>query len=174
VEKVVAYHIKNCGISRYEKFRYYQEILLGKHLSCDEEKMLGNAFSKLVMDAVVSAPWVPGAFEFLTTYHKKIALFVASGTPEEEIKEIVERRDMSHFFVSIYGVPVNKRDIISRICVHHDFEKHRVLMVGDTWTDYDSALSKGIRFLGRVRDEQSPFPPDIPVIKDLRALHKYC
>jgi phosphoglycolate phosphatase-like HAD superfamily hydrolase len=174
VKRVVTYHIENGGVSRYDKFRYYQEILLGKHFSSYDEKVLGETFSKLVKDAVVTSPWVPGAFEFLSSYYRKIALFVASGTPEEEIKEIVELRDMSHFFVSVHGAPASKRDIIKRICINNNFEKQRVLMVGDTWTDYDSALSKGIRFLGRVRDEQSPFPPDIPVIKDLRALHKYC
>lgn len=174
VEQVVAYHREHGGVSRYEKFRYYQETLLGKSLSSSEDIMLGVTFSNMVKDAVVTSPWVPGAYEFLSKYHQKIALFVASGTPEEEMEEIIERRGMTRFFVSIHGSPEKKDNIIKNICKRHGFESRDVLMVGDAITDYAGALASGVRFIGRTSEGQAIFPPHVPVIPDLRNLFDYC
>jgi len=174
VEQVVAYHREHGGVSRYEKFRYYQETLLGQSLSSTEEIILGDTFSEMVKDAVVTAPWVPGAYEFLSKYHQKIALFVASGTPEEEMEEIVRRRDMARFFISVHGAPAEKADIIRSICKQRGFKNRSVLMVGDAMTDYMGALTAGVRFVGRSLDGQATFPSHVPVIPDLRNLYDYC
>ena len=174
VDQVVAYHLEHGGVSRYEKFRYYQETLLGQSLSPSEEKILGDTFSKMVKDAVVTAPWVPGAYEFLSEYHQAFALFVASGTPEEEMKEIVRRRDMARYFMSVHGAPAEKAVIIRSICEEHGFKNRSVLMVGDAMTDYMGARAAGVRFVGCSLDGQATFPPHVPVIPDLRNLYDYC
>jgi HAD superfamily hydrolase (TIGR01549 family) len=173
VEKVIAYHVEHGGVSRYKKFRYYQETLLGKHLSSEEEKTLGDTFSRLVKDAVVAAAWVPGAYEFLSAYYRTCALFIASGTPEEEMREIIRLREMTHFFVSVHGTPASKAEIIEHICTRHGFNRRFVLMVGDAETDYEGALSAGVRFVGRVPEGQGGFLLHVPVIPDLRTLHEY-
>lgn len=174
VDQVVAYHLAHGGISRYEKFRYYQETLLGKSLSSSEEIILGETFSKMVKYAVVTAPLVPGAYEFLSEYHQAFALFVASGTPEEEMKEIIRSRGMAHFFISVHGAPTEKASIIRSICEEHSFKNRSVLMVGDAMTDYMGALTAGVRFVGRYLDGQEIFPPHVSVIPDLRNLYDYC
>ena len=174
VRRVVQYHLEQGGLSRFKKFRYFQEMILGESLSQEKETALGETFSRLVKDAVVRAPWVPGAFEFLTEYLGKIDMFVASGTPDDEMKEIVQRRGMAHFFVSVNGTPATKSEIINRICIEHRFERKAVLMVGDALTDYDGAQSSGVRFVGRSADGRGFFPADVPIIKDLKELHKYC
>jgi phosphoglycolate phosphatase-like HAD superfamily hydrolase len=174
VEQVVAYHLEHGGVSRYEKFRYYQETFLGQSLSSSEEKILGDIFSKMVKDAVVNAPWVPGAYEFISEYHQTFALFVASGTPDEEIKEIVSRRDIASYFISVHGAPAEKAAIIRSICEEHGFKNRSVLMVGDAITDYIGARIAGVRFVGRSLDGQATFPSHVPVIPDIRNLYDHC
>ena len=173
VEKVVAYHLMNGGISRFEKFRYWHQAFLGKELCAEELQKLGNEFSRLVKETIIKAPWVPGAYDFLVSHHQHLPLFIASGTPDEEIREIVERRDMARYFVAVQGSPASKAEIINNFCVAHGFDRDRVLMVGDSWTDYEGALSSGVRFVGRKSDAAVNFPPSVPVIPDLRELHKY-
>ncbi len=170
VEKVVAYHLKHCGVSRFNKFRYYEEVLLEKKLDAEKEKTLGEFFSKLVIDAVVAAPWVPGAKEFLDRYSNDISLFVASGTPNDEIKEIVEKRGMSNYFISVHGTPDKKAEIINGICDRHGFDRKRVLMVGDANADYEGAQLANVRFLGRCQHRESLFPSEVQLINDLRIL----
>lgn len=78
VEQVRDYHLQHGGISRFEKFRYYHEVLLGKTLTKDEENLLGDRFSQYVEDAVVKSVYVAGAYNFLENYYQSVPLFVAS------------------------------------------------------------------------------------------------
>ena len=56
VEQIVAYHVKNAGLSRYVKFRYAFEEILGMHFSEELIQELGGEFSQLVLEAVKKAP----------------------------------------------------------------------------------------------------------------------
>lgn len=172
VNKVVAYHLLHSGVSRFDKFRYYQENLLGKTFSEEQKESLGHEFSKLVVDAVVAAPWVPGAKEFLEYFHMKIPLFVASGTPDEEVKEIIDKRQMTHYFVSVHGTPAKKGTIIDRICSRHGFDRKRVVLIGDAVADYEGAKLAGVCFIGRIQPSNNNiFPEEVTVIDDLSNLH---
>ena len=169
VEQVRDYHLQHGGISRFEKFRYYHEVLLGKTLTKDEEKQLGDRFSQYVEDAVVESVYVAGAYNFLENYYQSIPLFVASGTPDVELKRIVSRRNMAHYFISVHGSPAKKGDIIQDILTKHSFNPDRVLMVGDAIADYEGAIAAGIKFMGRVMKypETYPFSVETLVLPDL-------
>ncbi|MDN5836247.1 MAG: HAD family hydrolase, partial [Nitrosospira sp.] len=53
---VVQYHRTNGGMSRYQKFHYFQQHLLEKPpLTPDEEQQLDRLFSELVVEAVVAS-----------------------------------------------------------------------------------------------------------------------
>jgi len=169
VEQVRAYHLQNGGVSRFKKFRYYHEVLLGKTLTEEEEQRLGDLFSQYVEDAVVEAVYVAGALEILEKNYQTIPLFIASGTPDQELKRIVSRRDMSHYFVSIHGSPAQKGNIIQEVLSKYGFEPERVLMVGDAMSDYEGAIAAGVNFIGRVMQypETDPFPAGTTVLPDL-------
>ena len=96
--EVAKYHVLNGGMSRYEKFRYFQETLLERPpLTPDEERQLDRRFSELVMEAVIASDAVPGAAELIRREAGRIPLFVASGTPEEELNMIVIRRGLASY-----------------------------------------------------------------------------
>jgi HAD superfamily hydrolase (TIGR01549 family) len=172
VEQVKDYHLLHGGVSRFDKFRYYHEVLLGKTLTKEEELRLGNLFSQYVEDAVVEAVYVPGAYEFLENTYQSIPLFVASGTPDQELKRIVSRRNMSHYFVSVHGSPAQKGDIIQGILSKYGFASDRVLMVGDAIADYEGAIAAGVKFIGRVMKypKTDPFSAETIVLPDLVEL----
>lgn len=169
VQQVVDYHLLHGGVSRFEKFRYYQEVLLGKALTKEEEIQLGDRFSQYVENAVVAAPYVLGADNFLENHYQSIPLFVASGTPDEELKRIVSYRNMNHYFVSVHGSPAKKGAIIQEILTTHGFNPDRVLMVGDAIADYEGAIVAGVKFIGRVikYPATNPFPLGTVVLPDL-------
>ena len=52
IEEIVQYHLANGGISRYVKFRYIYEQILGQKLSEDTEIKLGKDFSKIVLQKI--------------------------------------------------------------------------------------------------------------------------
>src|SRR5215207_5761814 len=82
-------HLENPGASRFEKFAIIHQEVLGRKISPQESSDLGMRFSSICFDAVCSCPMVGGAEEFLTKYHKRIILALASATPEEELIAIV-------------------------------------------------------------------------------------
>lgn len=171
VAKVVAYHLLHGGLSRFEKFRHFHREFLGRELMPEAEQVLGQRFSCLVEDAVVASSWVPGAREFLDAYHRRLPLYVASGTPDDELKRILLRRGAAGYFRAAYGSPRRKGEILRHIIADGCFDPAQVLMVGDAMTDLEGAREAGTRFLGRVQAGlESPFPEDVETRQDLNEL----
>jgi HAD superfamily hydrolase (TIGR01549 family) len=168
--RVIDHHLANAGISRFRKFQHYQEQFLGMPYTKTDGDRLSHRFSRLVVNAIVEAPYVPGAIEFLEEYAHKLPLFVASGTPQTELDEIVIRRNMKQFFVSVNGSPRTKSDILRCIVEANALKNDRMLMVGDAMADLEGARSAEIPFLGRSINGHHPFPSDISVVPDLTNL----
>ena len=97
-------------------------------------------------------------------------MFVASGTPDGELHEIVGRRNMSSYFVSVNGTPETKAEILTRLIQIHGFTAPNVLMVGDAMADLEGAERAGTAFLGREIKGSSVFPAGIKTIPDLTYL----
>ncbi len=169
---VVQYHKLHGGMSRYQKFRYFQQHLLRKPpLTPDEEQELDRQFSELVVEAIVTGEAVPGADEFIRQQAARIPLFVASGTPEIELNSIVMRRGLAPYFTEVRGSPTSKQALIADILSIHALTPERVLMIGDALIDYQSAQLNGVAFLGRVRaGDGNPFPPQVETVADLSSL----
>ena len=172
VGKVVDYHLQNGGISRYEKFRYYYDQILRRPLSDEKLEELGRRFSDLVVSEVVRAPWVKGAKEFLDRYHTALDMYVVTGTPHEEIVEIIRQRRMGHFFKDVFGTPPAKEEIVCDVVDHVDIGRDEIALVGDSPQDLAGARAAGIRFVGRVDSPDSPLNRYEEITKepDLRNL----
>ena len=172
VKKVIDFHLMNGGLSRIRKFRYYYEEILKCSLSEDKLSELCNTFSQLVIDEVINSPYVNGAKEFLEKYHCDIDLYVASGTPEGELREIVRCREMDVYFKDIYGSPRQKGEIANSILQENGYNSSEVIFIGDSITDLNGAQDAGIGFIGRVADSgNDPFAGmGVKAIKDLNDL----
>jgi len=161
VEKaVVDYHLANGGVSRFKKFEYYYKNLLQKPITQDILETLGREFNRLAMEGVLAAQFIDGAMETLKQLKKDgIPAFVVSGTPDEEIKVIVEKRNLAPFFLEMHGSPRKKQEIVRDIAGRHGYQLEKCLFIGDATTDYEAAKVCGTMFLGIVKDkEKSPFP----------------
>ena len=168
--RVVEHHLAHSGISRFVKFRHYHKDLLGLDYNEAIGRELSERFSRLVVDAVVVAPYVAGAREFLDAYHQQLPLFVASGTPEEELREIVRRRGMRHYFRTVCGSPATKAEILCTISRTNGFTPEQLLMVGDAAADLEGARKAGTAFIGRIGAETTSFTDDVATIGDLGEL----
>ena len=152
VSKVLAYQNKHTGVSRFIKFKYWQENLLGQSYTDKLGEQLSSRYSKLVIEEVVNAPFIDGALEFLENYHQIFPLFVASGTPEPELIKIVKLRKMERFFQGVYGSPSTKKQILIHILKQNKWSPNRVLMVGDSLTDSKGAKGSKVCFIRVDRD----------------------
>src|SRR3989304_6603083 len=157
VEKVVDYHLKNGGVSRFDKFRYFYKEILRRPLSDERFEELCLRFSELVMEEVVKAPYVKGSKEILDNYSRICQCFVATGTPQEEIDEIIIQRGMVPYFKGVFGEPKKKNVIVREILDLYCLKPDDVIYVGDAMSDYQAACENSIRFIARIHNNESIF-----------------
>ena len=157
VKRIVEYHLVNAGISRYEKFKHIYQEILKRGLSEYEFKQLCDRFSELVMGAVVRAPYVKGAKEFLELWYKKYKCFVASATPEAEMQEIVRMKGLVKYFVGVYGAPKKKADVVKDVIERYHVQPGEIAYVGDAMSDYEAASANGIHFIARIDNNEIIF-----------------
>jgi HAD superfamily hydrolase (TIGR01549 family) len=169
VRQVTSFHLKNGGMTRDKKFMFYYNEILMCPLSDEKLEELCGTFSKLVIDEVISSPYVKGAKAFLERFYTEIDLFIASGTPEQELKEIVRRRGMSLFFKGVFGAPVQKGEIAKMILQQNDYNSKEVVFIGDSIADLRGAKESGTRFIGRLDGSgYDPFADnDVDIVKDM-------
>lgn len=147
--KVKQHHLENLGISRFVKFAWAYENLLRKPLTPEHSTALGEQFSALALDKVLSCPYVPGARDAIETLAKRYPLFIASGTPQQELELIVERRGLSPFFREIHGSPREKPAVLRDLMARLQLAPEAVLFIGDGMSDYKAATEVGVPFLAR-------------------------
>jgi len=173
VHKVIEYHRENTGISRFIKFRYFHEKLLSQPYTKEIGEELSQLYSLLVFDAVVEAPYIKGGLEFLKSHYQKLPLFIASGTPEKELREVVKRREMLLYFKEVFGSPPSKSEILKNIIRKYHYNPERILMIGDTMADWEGAQSTGTNFLGVCISKNISAIPEGVHINDLLQLERF-
>lgn len=177
LDSIVDFHLENGGMSRFDKFRHIYANILLEPLSEERFQWLGRRFSELVFEGVLASSFVNGAEELLRMYSPHLPLFIVSATPEEEIREIVRRRDLDSYFTGVYGSPRSKSDCIRDILSMTGVPPESVLFVGDAHNDLQAALEAGVRFVGRIKpgdpDRFTGKPGVDHVIRDLIELHRY-
>jgi phosphoglycolate phosphatase-like HAD superfamily hydrolase len=169
VEKIKSYHLMHGGISRYEKFRYYSEVILNKKISDEELLRLGEIFSQIVLKKIVNAPINPGVIEFLERNLSNSKQFICSGTPQEEMKYIIKEKKLCKYFENIFGSPTSKTNIISNILFEYNLKSSEILFFGDAMTDYLAANETCIDFVG-IENVDTSFPPGTTTIKSFNEL----
>lgn len=168
IAEVIAYQRAHGGVSRREKFRHFETALFGRPGDEARLEALSARFTAIALDAVLAAPFVAGAEDFLEATHSASRLHVISGAPEGELQHIVAARGLNRFFRSVVGAPTLKRDAFARILAAEGATPDKALAIGDSTTEFDAARSLGIPFLG-LRDEDggSAFPAGVPVLSSL-------
>lgn len=168
-------HLDNAGMTRYEKFERIHRDILGAPLDEEEKTRLGRDFARLIREEMLGCEFVPGARKLLARLHGSYTLFVASATPEPEVREIVLARALDRFFAAVYGSPASKAEILRRIVAEHLLAPNEVIFVGDALSDYNGARTAQVPFVARVPTGGAEiFPEDgvLATVSDLSELDR--
>jgi phosphoglycolate phosphatase-like HAD superfamily hydrolase len=156
-KKIIDYHLAHGSTSRFEKLKFIYANILNREMSNETYIHLCEVFSELVIDKVVNTQYVDGAKEFLDGYSGHYECFVVSGTPEEEIKEIIHRRGMDRYFKNIFGAPKEKQKVVKDILDQYNYLPNDTVYVGDAILDYRAAKINSIHFIARTKDSENLF-----------------
>lgn len=169
---MMRFHEMNISASRFVKFDHLLK-LLGRENDSSLRQHLAAKFSGRVFEEIIKVPMVSGSEEFLRAFLSKVPIYLASVTPEPELHEILNRRNLTHWFSGVFGCPPwTKADAIRMILAKECASTNDVLLIGDSSGDQSAAQETGIHFLAR--DSGLPFlSPHPPLFPDLHAILKY-
>ena len=172
-DEIARYHLQNVGVSRYKKFVHINSNIIGIPITDSEIEEMAKTFSEAVVDEMLKCPFVDGALEFLDKYSVIAGLYVASGTPQDELCLIVQKRGLTKYFSGVFGTPASKPQIIQEILAIDSIRNDEAVFVGDAMSDYNGAKDADVPFIARINN-QTPDNPfldmDIPSVNDLEEL----
>lgn len=170
-DAILGYQRAHAGMTRRLKFRHFEAHVYGRPADEARIEALSAAYTRLVHGAVLGCPLVEGAAGFLDRTRGRSALHIVSGTPQEELDDIVVRRGLRHAFVSVRGAPATKHEAFAAILAGGGHAPAHTLAIGDGATEREAAAALGIPFLGIVPDgEPSPFPRQVPTVRSLAGV----
>jgi len=141
-EEFIQYFKNNFGISRYKLAKYFIEEILKQNFDIILFDNIVKIYSQRSFELYKQANFTKKLLSFLEFYKDK-NLFVASGSNEEELKEIFKIREINKYFISIYGSPKKKSDIVKEIVKKYP----NSIMIGDANSDMNAAKEVKIDFI---------------------------
>nr|WP_280529896.1 HAD hydrolase-like protein [Leptospira yanagawae] len=146
LHRIRNHHLNYGGISRFEKIPLYLEWAGLPSSSFDIKKYL-DQFEIFVVQRVIASPWIPGVEEFLKRKPLSQKFVIVTGTPENEILEIIKELNIDMLFDRVYGAPTEKEKAINLTLEEFHIDKESSILIGDSKTDWLAAQSTGIDFL---------------------------
>jgi len=146
-DQFVDYHVKNGGISRYKKFRYFLNEIVGSVSDFEAElEALLSQYQTVVRQKLLSCDVNPD-LEQLRGLAPGSRWLVASGGDQNELREVFLKRGLAPLFDGgIFGSPDTKELILSR-----EIEGGNVisptLFIGDSRYDHLAAAGAGLDFV---------------------------
>lgn len=150
-ERVRNHHEANGGMSRFEKFPKYLE-WAGEAVTPQKVVEYCQRFSRLALQGVIDAPWVPGAEAILRGNPRRQEFILVTATPQDEIEVILSAINLRSCFSEIFGAPLSKKEAIRLSLDSRKLDASECLMIGDAKADYDAARANNVPFLLRRHD----------------------
>jgi phosphoglycolate phosphatase-like HAD superfamily hydrolase len=161
VSRVREHHERNGGMSRLEKFPLYLH-WAKQDASPGEVARYCGLFREAVCQSVIDSPWVPGVREYLAAHYGSQFFVLITGTPQQEIEDIVHALGITAWFQEIYGAPSAKADVIRAVLGRPEHAGKSAIMIGDATADMQAAAANGVEFLLR----------RTPLNRDLQCTHR--
>ena len=146
VERVNQHHKANGGVSRFEKIPLYLN-WAGEPASPAQVHEFCDRFSNLVQQAVIDSPWVPGVYEYLKFHHTRQCFILITGTPQEEIEQILGSLEIAPFFKEVHGAPKSKEIVVNKVLKQLGCSPDEALVIGDSKTDLEAAKGNNVAFV---------------------------
>jgi phosphoglycolate phosphatase-like HAD superfamily hydrolase len=150
VDRFTEIQMRSFGMSRYQLIRMFFTELLNQVVDERAERYVMSRFAEQCRQGYLEVEITPGADDLFSNLAKQMPLYVASGSDEDELRDVLRRRELGYYFRTIYGSPRKKSDSIALIlddlrgC---GINPEGTWMIGDAKPDYEAATVNGILFV---------------------------
>ena len=134
-EDFLTFFKNNNGITREKKIR--------KFFAEEDSIIIENNYSSLLRDELPKCNLIDGIETYLELIIKKTTnLNVLSGGDRKEVLDILEKKNLKHFFCEVLGGPKEKEQNLKKIKT-----ESKTIYFGDSKLDYEIALKNNFDFV---------------------------
>lgn len=149
IEALLSYHRANGGLSRYVKFRYFYEQILGIAITEEEVLRLAALFSDIMLSLLIDENLlITDSVEFIKKNYKDYRFHIVSGSDGVELNKICRGLGLSTYFHSIEGSPTPKKELVANLIESNTYTPQDLCLIGDSINDLEAAEVNGIDFFG--------------------------
>lgn len=95
----IEFHLKNGGMSRYLKIRYFFEQLLFENISEEKVTQLAEEYSELTKKELSQEKYlIQDTFNFIKLNYQKYNMHIASGAADDDLKYICNELGLIQYF----------------------------------------------------------------------------
>lgn len=142
------YHLKNGGVSRFDKFRYFHKNILNREISTFEIKALSKKFDKYVNSRISNLDATENFINFINKCNKKnLNLFISSAASKKNIKTFLNSKAIFGYFNEIFDQTTNKTDHIIKIKMKYKSNTVNTLFIGDSKSDVEVAFENNLNII---------------------------
>lgn len=160
VSRAMRHQQMHGGITRRATLALLEREFFGRAGDLESVEKLAQRYRDIVFDSVVACSFIAGAQTLLNRALGRVDMYLISGTPHEELIEILRARNLGRYFKRVYGAPTGKPDAFKRILESGRYKPEQTLAIGDSLTECEAAAGLGIPFLGIAEPDSERFFPD--------------
>jgi phosphoglycolate phosphatase-like HAD superfamily hydrolase len=151
---LLEYHVKNGGISRYEKFEYFLKVILPEYYrkystsvkTVPSLNFLLETYSLEVFEQLKCCD-VTDKLSELRQFTSSSKWMIVSGSDQEELRKLIEYREIDQYFdAGIFGSPKNKFSIFNEQIGLGNIQ-HPAVFLGDSKLDFEVSHEYAIDFV---------------------------
>src|SRR5690554_3944199 len=131
VDKLLSFHRKNGGLSRYVKFRYFFEEIRKEPITDEEVNTWALRFSEIMLSSLKDKSLlISETVDFIKNNHQHYAMHIVSGSDQTELRALCKSLEIDQYFKSIHGSPTPKNDLVKNILEEHAYDPAKAVLIG--------------------------------------------
>jgi len=148
VDRLLAFHQANGGLSRYVKFRYFFEEIRKESISDNDILIWAERFSLIMKELLINPELlIEETLNFVKENQGKYIMHITSGSDQNELRFLCKSMGIDDLFTSIHGSPKPKKEWVKELIEMHGYNLSECVMIGDSFNDYEAANISNIHFM---------------------------
>ena len=147
LNKIINIYRNSAGIPRETTLKKVFKKVLDTTISNQEVENLSLDYSKKIFQRLETILPLKGFLEYIAI-HKEINKHIISGAPNSDVSYLIKKLNLTKYFKSIKGGPLNKKNEITNIRKLAKVKAQNIVYFGDQKNDCIAAKSAGVGFIG--------------------------
>ena len=145
-QALMDYHVRLGGVSRYPKFKYFQQEILHQPVTETATQTLLAGFAAEIHKGLLNCQIAPGLHE-LRKATPQASWMLLSGGDQQELNALFAERGIAELFdAGIFGSPDNKDTVLARELANANLEQPAIYF-GDSRYDHEASTNASLDFV---------------------------